>query len=369
MHGSSIGKRDHTGTCNGFLATYQALRSGAVIKTHSPTPMATESGIGSITTAAPTLLRVSEAPWTHSQSLVALLKCEIGRTSHTLPAKPMGADQWGPKPPGEVSLTPAKRQARYRANSVTHALGDATINVMAKNVTYEGALTPAQVVEGIAAALRNCRRLAADAATLLAAGSWPTAASLAILAVEEAGKVDVLRTLSITTDRAALKDSWKSYHWHQHKIGRSIGLSIVHGPLTDLAVLQRAINEQTDSTARVDQLKQSGFYSDCLPDTRGCPEWKEPSLRINEEQARLWVLAAHEQASKPDVKLREIELLVEHFGPVVEAQNMPYVRLAWLNAMDAEGLLKKSVVELQVEHADAMLGKEWRSGSPEFNEG
>jgi hypothetical protein len=65
--------------------------------------------------------------------------------------------------------------------------------------------------------------------------------------------------------------------------------------------------------------------------------------------------------------LREVELFVEHLGPVVGTPNMPFGRLAWLTAMDAEGLLTKSVVELQVEHADVMLGKEWRSGSPDFD--
>ena len=239
---------------------------------------------------------------------------------------------------------------------------------MSKNVTYEGALTPAEAVEGMAAAMRNCRRLAADASILLAAGSWPTATSLAILAVEEAGKVVVLRRLSTTTNCAELKVGWKGYNWHQHKIGGSLGLNTAHGPMTDLAVLQTAMDERTASAVRVDQLKQSGFYSDCLPDAQDRPGWKEPSSCINEEVARLWVKAANEQAAKPDVMLREIELLVEHSGPVTGIPNIGFDRLAWLQAMKAEGLLKKSVVELQIEHADIMLGKGWRNGTPGFEE-
>lgn len=56
---------------------------------------------------------------------------------------------------------------------------------------YRGKLSTAEIAKGMTVAGRNARRLADDAVTLLAAGSFPTAASLAALAIEEAGKVSM----------------------------------------------------------------------------------------------------------------------------------------------------------------------------------
>lgn len=126
------------------------------------------------------------------------------------------------------------------------------------------------------------------------------------------------------------------------------------------------MDEQAAFAEQFDRLKQSGFYSDCVPDAVGRPQWKEPVSSISEEHARRLVCAAEEQAAKPDVKLRELELLVEHFGPVAGTPDMAFGRNAWLAAMEAEGLLEKSVVEIQVEYADLMLGNKWRTGSSEF---
>ena len=58
---------------------------------------------------------------------------------------------------------------------------------------YRGRLTNRQIAEGMTAAAANARRLLSDAVLLLEAERWPTAAALAILAIEEAGKQAILR--------------------------------------------------------------------------------------------------------------------------------------------------------------------------------
>jgi ABC-type branched-subunit amino acid transport system substrate-binding protein len=57
-----------------------------------------------------------------------------------------------------------------------------------KHTVYRGALSAAQIAAGMNAALRNARRLVKDARVLVETGAFPSAASLAILAIEEAGK-------------------------------------------------------------------------------------------------------------------------------------------------------------------------------------
>ncbi len=82
---------------------------------------------------------------------------------------------------------------------------------------YRGKLSAAEVAKGMTVAGRNARRLADDAATLLAAGSFPTAASLAALAIEEAGKPSILRALALARNDAEIKDEWKAYRSHTRK--------------------------------------------------------------------------------------------------------------------------------------------------------
>ena len=67
------------------------------------------------------------------------------------------------------------------------------------------------------AARRNAQRLLADAKTLLGCERWPAACQLAILAIEEAGKVSVLRGISIAGDEEALKRLWRDYRSHTPK--------------------------------------------------------------------------------------------------------------------------------------------------------
>ena len=82
---------------------------------------------------------------------------------------------------------------------------------------YRGRLTPAEIATGMNAAAKNARRLSEDAESLLAAGRFPTAASLATLAIEEAGKVSILRELALAQSDAEALEVWRSYRSHSRK--------------------------------------------------------------------------------------------------------------------------------------------------------
>ncbi|RYF47290.1 MAG: AbiV family abortive infection protein, partial [Cytophagaceae bacterium] len=60
-----------------------------------------------------------------------------------------------------------------------------------------------------------------DAQTLLDAGSYATAASLAALAIEESGKASILRAIVLTVDDKALKLEWRRYHSCRRSIHRA----------------------------------------------------------------------------------------------------------------------------------------------------
>ena len=91
------------------------------------------------------------------------------------------------------------------------------IDRMDAEVVYRGRLSPRQVAEGMNAASRNAVRLLKDAEILFEAKRYPSAAALAALAIEEAGKLPILRALAVAQDGSEVKEGWKQYRSHQTK--------------------------------------------------------------------------------------------------------------------------------------------------------
>jgi AbiV family abortive infection protein len=79
---------------------------------------------------------------------------------------------------------------------------------------YAGPLSLSEIVEGMNAAEHNAARLFKDAESLLSIGSYASALALAILSIEESGKVIVLRDLSTAPDVAETKRVWKEFRSH-----------------------------------------------------------------------------------------------------------------------------------------------------------
>ena len=72
--------------------------------------------------------------------------------------------------------------------------------------------------EGIALARKNAAGLIADAELLLENERLPSAAALAILAIEELGKVQIIKRIVLHSDDAKqLKEAWKEYRSHRAK--------------------------------------------------------------------------------------------------------------------------------------------------------
>lgn len=204
---------------------------------------------------------------------------------------------------------------------------------------YRGALDPSQVAQGMNAAGRNARRLAQDARLLLDSGRFPSAASVALLSVEEAGKAPILRSLALARDGKDLKEAWRGYRSHTRKnVMAGFIDQVLDGArkLDDFAGLFR---EEADHTTLFDQVKQLGFYTDCL----GEAHWSEPEDVVEEGLARQLVQTAEILAESRPVSTEEIELWVEHLGPVWN-ENSTWMRTAlenWYAALQERGLVKE----------------------------
>jgi len=199
---------------------------------------------------------------------------------------------------------------------------------------FRGTLTANEVADGINAALRNAKRLAADAKILLDAKRYPSAASMAALSVEESEKVSTLRAMCLSRSKSELTGAWKDYRSHHPKNTAWILSELVQKGARHLSEFKDATNTNGEVVEVLDMLKQLGFYTDSY--RKGF--WTEPSAMIDSTVARTLVEIAESMCAKAEVTPREIELWVEHVGPAWLSRKMPDALMRWAKAMEKEGL-------------------------------
>ncbi len=202
---------------------------------------------------------------------------------------------------------------------------------------YKGKLKFAQIAKGMNAAVRNATRLANDAKLLLDAKRFPSAASLASLSIEESGKVSILRAMSLARDDEEIKEEWKRYRSHKSKNVQWLFPQFVAEGAKKLDDFRSLFDTKSDHSHVLDQLKQLGFYTDCLGPRAN---WSVPDSVIDFELAHQLVDTALILSSKSPISAREIELWAEYVGPVgrKDLDSMKTAVAKWQIAMQREGL-------------------------------
>lgn len=201
---------------------------------------------------------------------------------------------------------------------------------------YKGRLSPAQIAEGMNAAGRNAKRLVEDAEFLLEGKRYPSAATLAILSIEESGKMSILRGLSLAKNEKEAKDAWAEYRSHTKKNVAWIVPDLVKAGARKLEDFRPLHAENAEHPYILDHIKQLGFYTDCL----GNKHWSVPESVIDNSLAEILVRVAKILVSKKEVQVKEIELWVKHLGPVWK-HDMRWMQKAlenWYQEMQDAGL-------------------------------
>ena len=209
---------------------------------------------------------------------------------------------------------------------------------------YKGRLSPAQIAAGMNAAARNACRLAEDAETMLVAKRYATAASLAILSIEEAGKVSILRVLALARSQPEADEAWKEYRSHTRKNVAWILPQLIADGARKLDDLHPLYDKESEHPFILDQIKQIGFYTDCL----GKAHWSVPMEIIEEPLARMLVQTARLFARDREFTEKEIELWCQHMGPAWK-RNPEWMRQAiinWYAAMQEAGLAPEGIAEI-----------------------
>jgi AbiV family abortive infection protein len=210
---------------------------------------------------------------------------------------------------------------------------------------YKGKLSSSQIADGMNAAIRNAKRLANDAELLLKEKRYSSATSLAILSIEESGKLSILRRLSVSKNDKEIKDCWKDY---RSNIKKNVAWILPHLLKSGARKLEdfRPIFNKSDHPYILDQVKQISFYSDCLSDD---VNWSVPEKVIDEEIAKNFVKLAKVFLAKKEVTDIEIELWIKHLGPVWK-KNMKWMEKAlvnWYREMQECGLYPEDTNKME----------------------
>jgi AbiV family abortive infection protein len=211
---------------------------------------------------------------------------------------------------------------------------------------YKGRLSSSQIADGMNAAIRNAKRLAEDAEILLKGKRYSSATSLAILSIEESGKVSILRGLSVARNEKEIKECWRDYRSHLRKNVMWMLPDILKSGARKLEDFRPLFEENAEHPYLLDKIKQIGFYTDCLSDN---VHWSIPEEVLDEELANTILKLAKMFLSKREVSKIEIDLWIKHLGPVWK-KDMKWMQRAlinWCHEMQECGLSPKSSNEME----------------------
>lgn len=202
---------------------------------------------------------------------------------------------------------------------------------------YSGALNLAQIAAGMNHCQDNAKRLLRSAKALYKIKDYATAVSLAVLAIEEAGKTSILRGMVMAVDDAEMRKGWKEFRSHCQKNGFADLMTCMRSTLRldDC----RSVVTKGEKNYKTDDLKQIGFYVDCVGDA----VWLIPEETITEEIAvKVLTVAGIVCRSKTTTTVRELELWKETVGacPQGTLQEQKQQLVLWRRRMEAEGLVK-----------------------------
>lgn len=177
-----------------------------------------------------------------------------------------------------------------------------------------GRLTIKEATDGMNSALDNARRLLNDAKVLLSNERYPSALSLSVLAIEEAGKISIIRHILACPD-SELATLWRDYRSHRAKNAAWILPDLARRGARTLNDLKEAANANGEHTDVLNALKQVGFYTDFI----GRRNWSKPDAVIDQKLAESIFSVAELLVKSDNISADDNEIWVKHVG-----QNSPH---------------------------------------------
>lgn len=169
---------------------------------------------------------------------------------------------------------------------------------------YRGPLSSALIAETMTAAMRSGARLLDDARMLTASGRHPSAVAMAILAIEEIAKSDLLAALAVWSDPKDQSEVWRMFTTHVDK--NSLGFVPL---IQNVSAVEQLVWLKEHGTERYfEEMKWSGLYVDVLRGDDGKPFCWTPEM-LTAEHSAFFVRDAERVVSARTVKPEEIDLM------------------------------------------------------------
>lgn len=198
---------------------------------------------------------------------------------------------------------------------------------------YRGLLSAELLAHGMTVANVNAARLLADAETLLTNGRYTSAAALAMTAIEEMAKEDILRALAVWPAEA--ETFWNAFRSHARK-GDLGAVAYVDPNATPVEWLAHVVLTPVGVFGRrMEIAKWRALYVDCVV-VNGAPSWWSP-LDFNEDEARRTVELARRLVSARVISVDDVQILIRHMAPVAGA--------SWGEVHRAQGRYLREVVD------------------------
>lgn len=145
---------------------------------------------------------------------------------------------------------------------------------------YRGTLNPFQIAEGIRSVKNNGARLFKDAELLYEQKRFPSASSLAILTIEEFGKIPILRRMALANSPNQWQACWRDFSNHLAKSLSWMIPFLIRSDEKSTEDQYRLFKESRDPEL-LNSLKQLGFYVGCY----GKAHWALPDKVMEQENA------------------------------------------------------------------------------------
>lgn len=202
---------------------------------------------------------------------------------------------------------------------------------------YKGELSLPQIAEGMNLARSNATRLVEDAELLFGAARYPTAAALAVLSIEESGKMGILRRFVLSNQDKGPAALWKDYRAHTEKNRGWIVSDLVNEDANKLDDFNHIYAKDAPHTKLLDQFKQLGLYTDCVEGG----VWTSPHEIADRSIAQMLITNARHSLPIRETTVLELELWAKHLGPVVgpDIAPMKAAVCAWYSDMQENGLV------------------------------
>ncbi len=210
---------------------------------------------------------------------------------------------------------------------------------------YSGPITPKQASEMSIAVVNNANSLVNDADLLLENSSFSRVAALAILAIEELGKIGLIRHILMADAGSDLKKRWKDYRTHTQKNYLWVLPMLLKKTTKPYEIYEALTKIDPRMNKNLDCYKQLCFYTDMYDEG----VLSSPS-EISADIARSLLLVAKNlldpmMASQNKGLLSEkfMGIMVKHMKPAKGASlaEVKKAELNWFAEADELGLIDK----------------------------